>query len=200
MIRVMLPKIIAIALLAIFYAAYFGKKVLQRRQGITTNQIGVGNKPKRTMLIERMMGIATLLIVPVEVLSIAVYPHWTLLSPLQDCPTMQWIGVALAAAGVAFFIIAMRTMADNWRAGIPEKDRTQLVQSGIYCISRNPAFVGFDLVYIGLLMAFPNLLHLLFALFAVVMLHLQILQEESFCRTAFGAQYDTYCRQVRRYL
>lgn len=200
MIRVMLPKIIAIALLAIFYAAYFGKKVLQRRQGITTNQIGVGNKPKRTMLIERMMGIATLLIVPVEVLSIAVYPHWTLLSPLQDCPTMQWIGVALAAAGVAFFIIAMCTMADNWRAGIPEKDRTQLVQSGIYRISRNPAFVGFDLVYIGLLMAFPNLLHLVFALFAVVMLHLQILQEESFCRTTFGAQYDAYCRQVRRYL
>ena len=196
----MLPKIIAIALLAIFYAAYFGKKVLQRRQGITTNQIGIGNKPKRTLLIERTMGVATLLIVPVEVLSIAVYPHWTLLPRLQHYPAIQWIGVALAAAGVAFFIIAMRTMADNWRAGIPAEDRTQLVQSGIYRISRNPAFVGFDLVYIGLLMAFPNLLHLAFALFAVVMLHLQILQEESFCRTAFGAQYDTYCRQVRRYL
>lgn len=200
MIRMMFPKIIAIALLAIFYAAYFGKKVLQRRQGITTNQIGIGNKPKRTLLIERTMGVATLLIVPVEVLSIAVYPHWTLLSPLQDCPVFLWLGLLLTAAGVAFFIIAMRTMADNWRAGIPEKDRTQLVQSGIYRISRNPAFVGFDLVYIGLLMAFPNLLHLLFALFAVVMLHLQILQEESFCRTTFGAQYDTYCRQVCRYL
>lgn len=195
-----LPQIIAIALLAIFYAAYFGKKVLQRRQGITTNQIGVGNKPKRVLRIEKTMGAATLLIVPVEVLSIAVYPHWTLLAPLQDCPTMQWIGVVLAATGVAFFIAAMCTMSDNWRAGIPAEDRTQLVQSGIYRISRNPAFVGFDLVYIGLLTAFPNLLHLAFALFAVVMLHLQILQEESFCRATFGAQYDAYCRQVRRYL
>lgn len=40
----MTTKIIAFALLGIFYAAYFGKKIAQKRQGIQTNQIGVGNK------------------------------------------------------------------------------------------------------------------------------------------------------------
>ncbi len=195
-----LTKIIAFALLAIFYAAYFGKKIAQKKQGIQTNQIGVGSKPKRVLRIERLMGVATLMVVPVEVVSIAVFPQWTLLSWLSDCPALQWAGLIIAALGVAFFITAILTMADSWRAGIPEKDKTQLVQTGIYRISRNPAFVGFDLVYIGLLIAFPNLLHAIFALFPMIMLHLQILQEEPYCRAIFGAEYEAYCKNVRRYL
>ena len=195
-----LTKIIAFALLGIFYAAYFGKKIAQKKQGIQTNQIGVGSKPKRVLRIERLMGAATLLVVPIEVLSIAVFPQWTLLSCLSDCPALQWAGLIIAALGVAFFITAILTMADSWRAGIPEKDKTQLVQTGIYRISRNPAFVGFDLVYIGLLIAFPNLLHAIFALFPMIMLHLQILQEEPYCRATFRAEYEAYCKNVRRYL
>ncbi len=197
---IIIAKITALALLANFYAVYFGKKVAQRRQGIQTNQIGVGSKPKRVLRIERLMGAATLLVVPVEVVSIIVFPQWTLVPQLRDCSALQWAGLIIAASGLAFFIIAVLTMADSWRAGIPEKDRTQLVQSGIYRISRNPAFVGFDLMYIGLLLAFPNLLHLVFALFPVVMLHLQILQEEAYCRATFGAPYKAYCKRVRRYL
>lgn len=197
---IMIAKIIAFALLGIFYAAYFGKKAVQRRQGIQTNQIGVGSKPKRVLRIERLMGAATLLVVPVEVVSIVVFPQWTLIPQLRDCPALQWTGLILTALGVVFFISAVLTMADSWRAGIPEKDKTQLVQTGIYRISRNPAFVGFDLTYIGLLIAFPNLLHLVFALFPVVMLHLQILQEEPYCRATFGAPYEAYCKKVRRYL
>lgn len=195
-----ITKIIALALLAIFYAVYFGKKIAQKKQGIQTNQIGVGNKPKQVLRIERLMGVATLMVVPVEVVSITIFPQWTLLSWLYDCPALQWTGLIIAALGVVFFITAMLTMADSWRAGIPEKDRTQLVQTGIYRISRNPAFVGFDLVYIGLLLAFQNLLHLVFALFPIVMFHLQILQEEPYCRATFGAEYEAYCKNVRRYL
>lgn len=196
----MLTKIIAFVLLGIFYAAYFGKKAAQKKQGIQTNQIGVGSKPQRVLRIERLMGAATLMVVPVEVLSIAIFPQWTLLPCLHDCPALQWAGLIIAALGVGFFITAMLTMADSWRAGIPEKDQTRLVQTGIYRISRNPAFVGFDLMYIGLLLAFPNLLHVVFALFPVVMLHLQILQEEPYCRATFGTDYEAYCKRVRRYL
>lgn len=196
----MLTKIIAIALLGVFYAVYFGKKIAQRKQGITTNQIGVGNKPEQVLRTERIMGVATLLVVPVEVVSILVYPNWTLIPFLQHCPVLQWTGLLIAATGVVFFILAVWTMADNWRAGIPENDQTKLVQKGIYRISRNPAFVGFDLVYIGLLLAFPNIPHLLFALFPVIMFHLQIRHEEQFCHATFGTEYETYCQQVRRYL
>lgn len=186
--------------MGIFYAAYLGKKFVQRRQGITTNQIGKGAKPRKVLLIENIMGWATFAIIPVEIISIVLYPKMTLLPALKDSCALQWIGLAVTAVGVAFFIVAMLTMADSWRAGIPDKDKTQLVQHGIYRISRNPAFVGFDLIYIGLLLAFPNILHLIFAVFPIIMLDLQIKQEEDFCKVAFGKEYEDYCKRVRRYI
>ena len=45
----MMEKHIAIALMGIFYAAYLGKKYVQGRQGITTNQIGKGAKPRKVL-------------------------------------------------------------------------------------------------------------------------------------------------------
>lgn len=43
----MADKIIALTLMGIFYAAYPGKKLVQRRQGITTSQIGKGARNDR---------------------------------------------------------------------------------------------------------------------------------------------------------
>lgn len=102
--------------------------------------------------------------------------------------------------GVLVFILAMRTMRDSWRAGIPEKDKTELVTDGIYQISRNPAFLGFDFMYLGLLIAFFNFVHLVFVLYAVIMLHLQILQEEQFLSNTFGEKYNVYRQKIGRYL
>ena len=190
----MATKITAIVIMAVFYSAYLGKKIAQRRQGITTNQIGKGDKPRKVLLIENIMGWATFSVIPIEIISVILYPKMTLIPALKSFPVLQWTGLAIAAIGVAFFIVAMLTMSDSWRAGIPDSDKTVFVQKGIYRISRNPAFVGFDLMYIGLLLAFPNIIHLLFAIFPIVMLHLQIRQEEVFLRNTFGAEYEEYCR------
>lgn len=196
----MATKITAIVIMAVFYSAYLGKKIAQRRQGITTNQIGKGDKPRKVLLIENIMGWATFSVIPIEIISVILYPKMTLIPALKSFPVLQWTGLAIAAIGVAFFIVAMLTMSDSWRAGIPDSDKTVFVQKGIYRISRNPAFVGFDLMYIGLLLAFPNIIHLLFSIFPIVMLHLQIRQEEVFLRNTFGAEYEEYCRKVRRYI
>ncbi len=102
--------------------------------------------------------------------------------------------------GDALFFVSVYTMRDSWRAGIAENDTTALVTNGIYAYSRNPAFLAFDLVYAGLLMMFFNVPLLLFSLFAAVMLHLQVLQEERFLAGAFGQPYLDYQRRVRRYL
>ena len=196
----MATKITAIIILAMFYTAYLGKKYSQRRQGITTTQIGKGSRPRRVLLVETIMGWSTALVIPVEIASILLHPEFTITNILKNCLPLQWTGLVVAATEVAFFITAMLTMADSWRAGIPDTDKTAFVQTGIYSISRNPAFVGFDLMYIGLLMAFPNMIHLLFVIFPIVMLHLQVRQEEEFLRKTFGAEYEKYCRKVRRYI
>lgn len=111
----MATKIAAFIIMAMFYAAYLGKKYSQRRQGITTNQIGKGDKPRKVLLIENIMGWATALVIPVEIASIFLHPGLTLSPALKCCPPLQWAGLVVDATGVAFFITAMLTMADSWR-------------------------------------------------------------------------------------
>ena len=178
--------------IAVFYTAYFSKIVLQRKNGIRTDQIGKGSKQQKVLLIEKLMKLATYLIVPVEILCCL------LGYGLQDSPT-GWVGIGVAFLGVCIFITAMITMRDNWRAGIPTNDETKLITSGLYRISRNPAFLGFDLMYLGLLIVCFHFIHFLFALFPIVMLHLQILQEEKFLSSQFGEEYAQYKKRVGRY-
>lgn len=91
-------------------------------------------------------------------------------------------------------------MQDNWRAGIAEDDKTQIVTKGIYKISRNPAFLGFDFMYIGILLAFANALCLVVTLLTMLLLHFQILEEERFLIKAFGQDYTEYKQNTGRYL
>ncbi len=184
--------IAALAVIAAFYAAYFTKMFLQKRNGVKTNQMGKGDKPKKVLAIETIMKIATYSVVAAEVFSVIFdFAVWR--------SSYAWIGIGVAAVGVLIFVIAMITMRDSWRAGIPAEDKTELVTTGIYRVSRNPAFLGFDLTYIGLLLSFFNYIHLLFVVFAVIMLHLQILQEEKFLTATFGESYVEYKKRTGRY-
>ena len=61
-------------------------------------------------------------------------------------------------------------------------------------------FLGFDLMYVGVLLLYGNFLTTGFTAFAVVMLHLQTLQEESYLAKTFGSPYLQYRAQVFRYL
>jgi len=176
-----------------FYGIYIGKMLVQKKQGIQTDQIAKGNKKKSLLAIEIIMKIATYSVLVVEIISIV-------MDTAIKNNIVRAIGIGVGTAGVIFFGLAVYTMKDSWRAGIPEKDKTKMITKGIYSISRNPAFVGFDLVYIGLLLVFFNWALLVLSLFAIVMLHLQILQEEVFLPTAFGNEYISYQREVCRYI
>ena len=185
-------QITALAVLTVFYIAYFTKMISQRRKGVKTDHIGKGDKPRKLLVVEMLMKIATYSVVAVEVISIVWdFRMWK--------SSYAWMGIGVAALGVLVFIVAMATMGDSWRAGIPEKDETELVTTGIYRISRNPAFLGFDLTYFGLLIAFFNYLHLIFVLYAVLMLHLQILQEEKHLIETLGEKYTEYKKHTGRY-
>ena len=175
-----------------FYEIYLIKQWRQKRHGIQTKQIGRG-KDAQTHTVETLMGIATVGIIPAQLLSIAF--GWSHLPA-----NARFTGFCGGMLGDLIFLISVLCMKDSWRAGIPEEDRTELVTEGIYSFSRNPAFLGFDLQYIGVLLMFCNLLTAAFTVFAVSMLHLQILQEERYLTAAFGPEYLQYRRHVLRYL
>ena len=182
----------ALLVLAVFYGIYFAKVLAQKRRGIRTRQIG-RRKEKSIHTVEVLMSIATLGAPMAQLMSIAF--GWSHLPA-----NARFTGFLMGLLGDGIFLLSVLCMKDSWRAGIPDKDRTELVTTGIYRYSRNPAFLGFDLMYAGVLLLYGNLLTLGFSVFAMVMLHLQILQDERYLVHAFGAPYQAYCRQVFRYL
>jgi len=182
-----------LGIMAVFYTAYFTKMLLQRHRGIRTDQMSRGGKPERVLRVERWLKCATVCAAGVEVLCIAGNYR------MQTPSWLGWAGICVGCLGTLVFLLAMAQMRDSWRAGIPAEDKTELVTGGIYQFSRNPAFLGFDLVYFGLLAAFFSPVHLVFALFAVRMLHLQILQEEAYLAEVFADDYLQYKTRTGRY-
>ena len=185
-------RITALIVLAVFYGIYLVKQWRQKSQGIRTMQIG-RRKETQTHTVETLMGIATVGIIPAQMLSIGF--GWSHLPA-----NARFTGFCVGILGDLIFLISVLCMKDSWRAGIPVKDKTELVTDGIYAYSRNPAFLGFYLQYIGVLLMYCNLLTGMFTVFAIVMLHLQILHEEHYLTATFGRAYLDYRHRVFRYL
>lgn len=186
-------KILGIIILIIFYSIYIGKMILQKKKGIQTDQMARNKQKNKVFYIELILKITTYIVVIVEIISI-----FAVQSQLPQVFVIS--GSILGIIGDIIFALAVFTMQDNWRAGIAENDKTQIITNGIYKFSRNPAFLGFDCVYIGFVLMFFNLPLLLFSIAAITMLHLQIIQEEQYLAKAFGDNYINYKNKVYRYL
>ncbi len=187
----MIFQVSAITIMMAFYGFYIAKIIVQNKQSIKTNQMGTGNKPKKVLIIERIVSVATVLTIIVDVWSVFIVKNFPLVQ-------IRIVGLLFGILAVNFFALATITMKNSWRVGIPE-EKTALVTNGIYRWSRNPAFVGFDLLYLSMCLLFFNIPLLVISIWAAVMLHLQILQEEEHMKKMFGEDYINYMKQTFRY-
>ena len=182
----------AMFILLAFYTVYIGKMLAQKKKGIQTDHMARGKQKNKAFYIELFMKAATYGAVAAELASIlfdtSVFPA-----------AVRAAGLVLGVCGVVIFSLSVWTMRDNWRAGIAPADKTEMVTAGVYQFSRNPAFLGFYLLYGGLLLAFFNGILLAVTLLAGIMLHLQVLQEEAYLPTVFGEPYIAYKNRVKRY-
>jgi protein-S-isoprenylcysteine O-methyltransferase Ste14 len=110
------------------------------------------------------------------------------------------IGIALLLAAAAFFISAVRTLR---KAGTPvpgNRPTTSIVRAGAFRFSRNPIYLAFTLLQVGLA-AWINSLALLLALVpALALMAVVIGREERYLETRFSSEYLAYKRTVRRWL
>lgn len=185
----MIYGMIAIALMAVFYGAYFAKIIYLRRRNIKVNHLGRGKKDRVLLAKEIWLKFITFSIIAVQLFSL--YYHgagWPI------------AGLSIAGLGVAVFIASLLSMKNSWRVGISAQEKTKLITAGVYRFSRNPAFVGFDLMYIGLWLAFPSGWHLIIAALAIISLHFQILEEERHLSNSMREEYQKYKNRTRRYI
>ena len=125
--------------------------------------------------------------------------HWW---PMHARPA-GWmpVGVTLVLFGAALLVWAQvvfrakRTPLEPWKA-------TQaIVGEGPFARSRNPVYIGFAIIQMGIGIWSDKLAVVLLVLVPVVITAVLIVpRKEGYLRRKFGAEYEDYCARVRRWV
>lgn len=122
-------------------------------------------------------------------------PFWYL-----ENDTLSKIGWGFLIFSLIVVWVAQSQMANSWRIGIDDVNKTRLVTKGLFSISRNPIFLGIIIANIGLFLVIPNAFTLLIISLSTISINTQIRLEEGFLRVEFGNDYIEYVAKVRRWM
>ena len=114
-----------------------------------------------------------------------------------------WIkltAIVLLLVSLLWTILAQAQMGNSWRIGIDTDHRTELVQNGVFKISRNPIFVGMILTLFGLFLVIPNGGTLVTLIVGIILIGIQVRLEEEYLAKTHGDDYIKYRRNVRRWI
>ena len=113
---------------------------------------------------------------------------------------VRWFGLALLVVSLIWTAIAQVQMGASWRIGIDKKNRTELVEKGLFKVSRNPIFLGMRLALLGFFLTIPNAVTLLTFVLGDVLMQIQVRLEEEHLKNLHGRQYADFCGRVRRWI
>jgi len=118
-------------------------------------------------------------------------------------PGQAWIALGCGAVGLSLdlsSILAFFRVRTTVNPLAPERS-SRLVTTGFYRFTRNPMYLGLLLLLTGWTVWLGNPLGgIWLAAFVGCVTVLQIHHEEAALRRTFGAEFDAYCRKVRRWL
>jgi protein-S-isoprenylcysteine O-methyltransferase Ste14 len=121
--------------------------------------------------------------------------------PFVAPAVLRYLGLALTFFG---FLLGISALIEFRKAGTtldPHGSAKQLVTSGIYRFTRNPIYLGFLLMVIGLPLNSGLYWGIVLAPFYVVLMNRLIIQhEEAYLEKKFGKTYTGYTSRVRRWL
>lgn len=109
------------------------------------------------------------------------------------------IGIVLLVVSFVWTVLAQIQMGNSLRIGIDEDNKTALVQTGIFGVSRNPIFLKLLVAFMGLFLITPNALTLVVLALSVALIGVQVRLEEDFLTSVHGDAYRAYCQTVRRW-
>ena len=141
--------------------------------------------------------------IAVVVIGLAIWPgsqiyfgRWSVLST----PVVAYLGWTLLIASLIWLLIAQAQMGTSWRIGIDDKRRTELVQHGLFTLSRNPIFLAMRVNLVGLFLVFPSVVTAALLVAGEILIQVQVRLEEQHLANLHGQVYDSYRAKVRRWL
>ena len=117
-------------------------------------------------------------------------------------PTTQvriWVhvlGLTSIAVGIVGVLLGMAKLGVTKSLG---RGKTELVQSGLYGITRNPQAIACGFYVLGFALLWPSWYALAWALLYAVLIHAMVITEEEHLSNVYGDAYRAYCVRVPRY-
>ena len=124
------------------------------------------------------------------------------LTPVESLKSdyLVWIGFGLLHLSFLVIFIAQRNMANEWRIGIDNENKVNLITKGLFGISRNPIFLGVLIVFAGMFLIIPNAVTLVILISGFIVIQVQVRLEEEFLIKQLGDEYIVYMVNVKRWL
>jgi len=105
----------------------------------------------------------------------------------------------LVFLGLIIAIISLINLGSSNRLGLAFENTT-LKYNGLYKISRNPMYLGFDLFTLSSIIYIGNIFIAILGIYSLVVYHFIIIGEEKYLEKRFGKKYIEYRKKVRRYI
>jgi protein-S-isoprenylcysteine O-methyltransferase Ste14 len=134
-------------------------------------------------------------------ITLAILLGWLVPLPIPVPAFVQWLGLGCAALGFVFGLLALLAFRRVRSALDPKKRTRGLVTSGIYRYTRNPVYLGFAFMLIGLPLNWGTYWGIILVWPLITLMNnLVIKPEETGLEKEFKDQYTDYKSRVRRWL
>lgn len=118
----------------------------------------------------------------------------------QSLGDVSWIqflfGGLLFAGGLGIDLWGTKTLSAQQSLG----DKGKIITSGPYRYTRNPQYVGFIILYCGIIVIAWSFMALVTGVFAIGLFFIIPLSEEPWLKQQYGQAYEEYCKIVPRFI
>ncbi|MFZ6028702.1 MAG: methyltransferase family protein [Chloroflexota bacterium] len=110
-------------------------------------------------------------------------------------------GIVAIATGIGLIVLARRELARYGQPTDPGRPTGQVVQTGVFALSRNPLYLAAVIIFFGIALALNISWALVTLLVSIVLCHfILIVPEERYLAAKFGKTYEAYAASVHRWL
>jgi protein-S-isoprenylcysteine O-methyltransferase Ste14 len=115
-------------------------------------------------------------------------------------PVVRAVGVATLIVSLVVVRLGQIQLRSSWRHGLDRaRPPDELIRDGLFAVSRNPIFLGMQLLALGVFLCMPNAITLVIPVVAFVILGTRVRVEEAFLTELWGEEYEEYRRATARW-
>lgn len=125
---------------------------------------------------------------------------WLRVRFLPVGPAGEWLGVVLAAGGIAVAFWARWHLGTNWSGVVTLKQGHELIRTGPYRTIRHPIYTGILLALLGTAISFGEIRALLGVAIAWASFYIKARREELFLSQEFGPSFAEHQQSTGMFL